>query len=89
MAERIDAYVQEQALALFLCAPQALYAVNEHVTFSPYKTTFELAEVTVDEQHWSVGGGRSGTGRGDLGDRTAIRPTSGKPTFSQASGNAC
>jgi peptide/nickel transport system substrate-binding protein len=54
------------------------------VTFSPYKTTFELAEVTVDEQHWSVTGGGA-----DLGDRTAIRPTSGKPTFSQASGNAC
>jgi len=89
VAERIDAYVHDQALALFICAPQALYAVNEHVTFSPYKTTFELAEVTVDEQHWSVGGGRSDTSRKDLGDRTAIRPTSGKPTFSQASGNAC
>jgi len=89
VAERIDAYVHEQALALFICAPQALYAVNEHVTFSPYKTTFELAEVTVDEQHWSVAGAGSGTGGGDLGDRTAIRPTSGKPTFAQASGNAC
>ena len=84
VAERIDAYVHDQALALFICAPQALYAVNEHVTFSPYKTTFELAEVTVDDQHWSVSSGRA-----DLGDRTAIRPTSGKPTFSQASGNAC
>ena len=89
VAERIDAYVHDQALALFICAPQALYAVNEHVTFSPYKTTFELAEVTVDEQHWSVSGGRSDTSRKDLGDRTAIRPTTGKPTFSQASGNAC
>ena len=89
VAERIDAYVHDQALALFICAPQALYAVNEHVTFSPYKTTFELAEVTVDEQHWSVGGGRSDTSRTDLGDRAAIRPTSGKPTFAQASGNAC
>ena len=89
VAERIDAYVHDQALALFICAPQALYAVNEHVTFSPYKTTFELAEVTVDEQHWSVSGGRSDTSGRDLGDRTAIRPTTGKPTFSQASGNAC
>lgn len=53
VAERLDAYVQDQALALFLCAPQALYAVNEHVSFSPYRTTFELAEVTVDDAHWS------------------------------------
>ena len=53
VAERIDAYVKEQALALFLCAPQALYAVNNHVEFGPYRTTFEIAEVTVDEGHWS------------------------------------
>jgi peptide/nickel transport system substrate-binding protein len=84
VAERIDAHVHEQALALFICAPQALYAVNEHVSFSPYKTTFELAEVTVDEQHWSVTGGGSA-----LGDRTAVRATSGKPTFAGAAGNAC
>lgn len=89
VAERIDAYVHDQALALFLCAPQALYAVNEHVSFAPYKTTFELAEVTVGERHWSVGGGRADAGSGNLADRTALRPTSGKPTFAQASGNAC
>ncbi|RBY76079.1 hypothetical protein DQ238_18095 [Geodermatophilus sp. TF02-6] len=76
--------MHEQALALFVCAPQALYAVNEHVSFTPYKTTFELAEVTVDEQHWSVTGGGA-----ELGDRTRVRSTSGKPTFTQASGNAC
>jgi peptide/nickel transport system substrate-binding protein len=62
-------------------APQALYAVNEHVPFSPYRTTFELAEVTVDDRHWSV------TGRG-------AEPDSGsdldeQPGFSGASGNAC
>ncbi len=84
VAERIDAHVHEQALALFICAPQALYAVNEHVAFSPYKTTFELAEVTVDEQHWSVTGGGA-----EPGARTAVRPTSGKPTFAGAAGNAC
>ena len=84
VAERIDAHVYDQALALFICAPQALYAVNEHVSFAPYKTTFELAEVTVDEGHWSVTGGG-----GALGDRTAVRATSGKPTFSGAAGNAC
>lgn len=82
VAERIDAYVQEQALALFICAPQALYAVNEHVTFSPYKTTFELAEVTVDDQHWSVTGGGA-----ELGSRTAR--SAAKPGFSGAAGNAC
>ncbi len=84
VAERIDAYVHDQALALFVCAPQALYAVNEHVTFSPYKTTFELAEVTVDEGHWSVTGGGA-----ELGDRAVARPATDKPGFAGASGNAC
>jgi len=53
VAEQIDRYVYDEALALFLCAPQALYAVNKHVNFGPYRTTFELAETEVDEQHWS------------------------------------
>jgi peptide/nickel transport system substrate-binding protein len=82
VAERIDAYVQEHALALFICAPQALYAVNEHVTFAPYRTTFELAEVTVDDQHWSVTGGGA-----ELGSRTARAMV--KPGFAGAAGNAC
>ncbi|SDY08391.1 peptide/nickel transport system substrate-binding protein [Modestobacter sp. DSM 44400] len=82
VAERIDAYVHDQALALFICAPQALYAVNEHVTFSPYKTTFELAEVTVDDRHWSVTGGGA-----ELGARTARSQS--KPGFAGAAGNAC
>ncbi len=60
VAEQIDAYVKEQALALFLCAPQALYAVNNHVEFGPYRATFEIAEVTVDEGHWSRVDGGSG-----------------------------
>ncbi|MDP9433813.1 MAG: ABC transporter substrate-binding protein [Actinomycetota bacterium] len=64
VAERIDAMCFDQAFALFLCAPQALYAVNNHVSFGPYRTTFEIAEVTVDEGHWSRtdggGGGRPG-----------------------------
>ena len=54
VAERIDAMCFDQALALFLCAPQALYAVNNHVSFGPYRTTFEIAEVTVDDDHWSL-----------------------------------
>src|SRR5260370_42471180 len=53
VAEQIDRYVYDEALALFLCAPQALYAVNKHVNFGPYRTTFELAETEVHEQNWS------------------------------------
>jgi hypothetical protein len=79
VAERIDAYVQDQALALFICAPQALYAVNEHVTFSPYKTTFELAEVTVGGRHWSVSG--DGAVLGARTGRPAPRRTWTSPTL--------
>ena len=50
---KIDKLVYEEALALFLCAPQALYAVNKHVDFTPYRTTFELAECRVGPEHWS------------------------------------
>ena len=50
---RIDRFVYDEALALFLCAPQALYAVNRHVDFTPYRTTFELAECRVGRGHWS------------------------------------
>jgi len=53
VAERIDRYVYDQALALFLCASKVLYAVNKHVKFGPYRTTFELAETEVDDGHWS------------------------------------
>ena len=57
VAERIDTLCFDQALALFLCAPQALYAVNNNVSFGPYRTTFEIAEVTVSPEHWSNNGG--------------------------------
>ena len=50
---RVDRYVYDEALTLFLCAPQALYAVNKHVHFEPYRTTFELPECRVSEEHWS------------------------------------
>jgi len=78
IAEEIDRYCFDNALAVFLCAPQALYAVNNHVSFGPYRTTFEIAEVTVDEGHWSRLPG-------------AAQKTSAatKPGFSGASGNAC
>lgn len=52
-SRRIDRFVYDEALALFLCAPQALYAVNRHVRFTPYRTTFELAECEVGPGHWS------------------------------------
>lgn len=49
----IDKLVYDEVLALFLCTPHALYAVNKHVDFTAYRTTFELAECRVSEQHWS------------------------------------
>lgn len=86
IAEEIDRYCLDNALAVFLCAPQALYAVNNHVSFGPYKTTFEIAEVTVDEGHWSR--------RPDAEQRTsaATEPAAAnteKPGFAGAAGNAC
>lgn len=52
-ANRVDRFVTRQALALFLVAPQALYAVNRQVDFRPYRTTFELADTSVGRLHWS------------------------------------
>lgn len=53
IAAEIDRFVYDQALSAFLCAPQALYAVNQHVNFVGHATTFELAETEVGEEHWS------------------------------------
>lgn len=53
LSYRIDKFVYEEALAVFLCAPRALYAVNKQVDFTAYKTTFELAECRVSADHWS------------------------------------
>lgn len=53
VSHRIDKCVYDEAYALFLCAPQALYAVNRHVDFTAYRTTFELAECKESEKHWS------------------------------------
>ena len=87
VAEQIDRYVFEEALALFLCAPQALYAVNKHVSFGPYRTTFEVAETEVDEQHWSR------RGKKESGQTTQAASTAsgkGSASFtSGSSGNAC
>ena len=87
VAEHIDRYVFEEALALFLCAPQALYAVNKHVSFGPYRTTFEVAETEVDEQHWSRRGKKE-SGQTSQAASTASRE--GSASFaSGSSGNAC
>ncbi|MDQ3947052.1 MAG: ABC transporter substrate-binding protein [Actinomycetota bacterium] len=53
MAMAIDRYAYDQALSLFLCAPRALYALNRHVKFVGYATTFELAETETGPEHWS------------------------------------
>lgn len=50
---RLDRLAYDEALAVFLASPQALYAVNEHVSFVAHRATFELAETEVSEQHWS------------------------------------
>ena len=83
----IDRFVYDQALSVFLCAPQALYAVNNHVSFGPYKTTFEIAEVTVDEGHWS----RQPDGSQPTSAVTVPTAVTNreKPGFAGAAGNAC
>jgi peptide/nickel transport system substrate-binding protein len=87
IAEDIDRYCFDQALAVFLCAPQALYAVNNHVSFGPYRTTFEIAEVTVDEGHWSRQPGT--TQRTGAVASPAVVADREKPGFAGAAGNAC
>ncbi|WP_214366621.1 ABC transporter substrate-binding protein [Pseudonocardia sp. H11422] len=86
IAEQIDTYCFDQALAVFLCAPQALYAVNSHVDFGPYRTTFEIAEVAVDEGHWSR---RPGAERATTAATKPAPAATDRPGFSGASGNAC
>jgi peptide/nickel transport system substrate-binding protein len=53
LSAEIDRFVYDEALSVFLAYPQALYAVNRHVNFVGYATTFELAESEVTEEHWS------------------------------------
>jgi ABC-type transport system substrate-binding protein len=52
-AEAIDRWAFDEVAALPLCAPQAIYAVNRHVDFKGYRTTFELADTDVSPEHWS------------------------------------
>lgn len=44
LAEETGRFVYDEALSVFLCAPQALCAVNRHVNFLGYAATFELAK---------------------------------------------
>lgn len=53
VAEEIEQFTYDQALSVFLCAPQALYAINNHVKFNGHAATFELADTEVDDDHWS------------------------------------
>lgn len=53
LAKDIDRLVYDEALNIFLCCPQALVAVNEHVDFTGHAATLELAETSVGENHWS------------------------------------
>ncbi|TKD72225.1 ABC transporter substrate-binding protein [Pseudalkalibacillus hwajinpoensis] len=55
VAKEIDRYAFKESLGLFICSPQDLYAVNRHVNFLPYRTTFELADTNVTDSHWSRG----------------------------------
>ena len=90
VAEQIDRYVFEEALALFLCAPQALYAVNKHVSFGPYRTTFEVAETEVDEQHWSRRGKKESGQTTQTTQAASTASREGSASFaSGSSGNAC
>ena len=53
LGKQIDKLVYDEALNVFLCCPQMLVAVNEHVEFTGHAATLELAETEVDEEHWS------------------------------------
>ena len=58
-AAEIDRFVYDEALSVFLVAPQALYAVNRHVDFVGHAATFELAATEVTGEHWSRRNGDS------------------------------
>ncbi|MDP9412072.1 MAG: ABC transporter substrate-binding protein [Actinomycetota bacterium] len=53
LGKQIDRLVHDEALSVFLCCPQSLVAVNNHVDFTGHAATFELAETEVSAEHWS------------------------------------
>jgi len=55
LIRQMERHTRDQAYLLFLYNPIGLYAVNKAVDFVPYvNTTFNLAETSVTEQHWSL-----------------------------------
>jgi ABC-type transport system substrate-binding protein len=52
-AERLEGWVHREALALFLCAPKALYAVNRHVTLPAARAGLDLTTIEAGPEHWS------------------------------------
>jgi peptide/nickel transport system substrate-binding protein len=52
-AQQLDRWVQQEALALFLCAPNTLYAVNRHVRLQGSRTILDLAAAAAGPEHWS------------------------------------
>ncbi len=53
LGAQLDQLAYDEALAVFIASPQALYGVNEHVSFVAHRATFELAETEVNDKHWS------------------------------------
>lgn len=51
--QELDEWVRQEALALFLCAPKALYAVNRHVSLPGSRTSLDLAAAEAGPEHWS------------------------------------
>ncbi len=64
LATEVDRYVYDEALSIFLVAPQALYAVDQHVNFVGHAATFELAETEVTGEHWSRRNGDTQSSQG-------------------------
>ena len=52
-AQQLDRWVHQEALALFLCAPKALYAVNRHVRLAGSRAALDLAAAEACPEHWS------------------------------------
>ena len=75
LATRLDRYVYDEALSVFLVAPQALYAVNRHVEFVGQAATLELAETGVTRDHWSAETARTMTEEEPPWRQTAGRPS--------------
>ena len=79
----LDRFAYDQALSVFLCAPQALYAVNRHVAFDGYAATFELAETEVTPEHWSALTHGSRMPDADAPDRQGLNGCGGDPALSR------